>query len=48
MEIQPITSDTFTVKTTNEVTGTRTDLERGVLEGLAHAQLEVNSESLAD
>lgn len=46
MEIQPIASDTFTVKTTNEVTGTRTDLERGVLEGLARAQLEVNSESL--
>ncbi len=46
MEIQPIASDTFTVKTTNEVTGTRTDLERGILEGLARAQLEVNSESL--
>jgi|FaiFalFF_MnMetaG_3_1042247.scaffolds.fasta_scaffold00301_15 hypothetical protein len=46
MEIQPIAADTFTVKTTNEVTGTRTDLERGVLEGLARAQLEVNSESL--
>ncbi len=47
MEIQPVSADTFTVKTTNEVTGTRTDLERGVLEGLARAQLEVNSESLA-
>ncbi|MCX8103183.1 MAG: hypothetical protein N3E42_01900 [Candidatus Bipolaricaulota bacterium] len=46
MEIQPVAPDTFTVKTTNEVTGTRTDLERGVLEGLARAQLEVNSESL--
>jgi hypothetical protein len=46
MEIQPISADTFTVRTTNEVTGTRTDLERGVLEGLARAQLEVNSESL--
>lgn len=46
MEIQPISAETFTVKTTNEVTGTRTDLERGVLEGLARAQLEVNSESL--
>lgn len=46
MEIQPISADTLTVKTTNEVTGTRADLERGVLEGLARAQLEVNSESL--
>ncbi len=46
MEIQPVSVDTFTVRTTNEVTGTRTDLERGVLEGLARAQLEVNSESL--
>ncbi len=46
MEIQPIAGETFSVKTTNEVTGTRTDLERGVLEGLARAQLEVNSESL--
>lgn len=46
LEIQPITPDTFTVKTTNEVTGTRTDLERGILEGLVRAQLEVNSESL--
>ncbi|GBC75858.1 hypothetical protein HRbin07_00050 [bacterium HR07] len=46
MEIQPVSADTFTVRTTNEVTGTRTDLERGVLEGLARAQLEVNSESL--
>lgn len=46
MEIQPLAGDTFTVKTTNEVTGTRTDLERGILEGLARAQLEVNSESL--
>lgn len=46
MEIQPVSADTLTVKTTNEVTGTRADLERGVLEGLARAQLEVNSESL--
>lgn len=46
MEIQPVSSDTFTVRTTNEVTGTRTDLEKGVLEGLARAQLEVNSEAL--
>ncbi len=46
MEIQPLSSDTFTVRTINEVTGTRTDLEKGVLEGLARAQLEVNSEAL--
>lgn len=46
MEIQPIAAEVFTVRTTNEVTGTRTDLERGVLEGVARAQLEVNSESL--
>lgn len=46
MEIQPIAPETFTVRTTSEVTGTRTDLERGVLEGLARAQLEVNSEAI--
>ncbi len=46
MEIQPVGSDIFTVRTINEVTGTRTDLEKGVLEGLARAQLEVNSEAI--
>lgn len=45
-EIQPLSADTFTVRTTNEVTGTRNDLEKGVLEGLARAQLEVNSEAI--
>lgn len=46
MEIQPVSADTFTVRTINEVTGTRTDLEKGVLEGLARAQLEVNSDAI--
>ncbi|MCS6937208.1 MAG: hypothetical protein NZ610_02540 [Candidatus Bipolaricaulota bacterium] len=46
MEIQPVSADTFTVRTINEVTGTRADLERGVLEGLARAQVEVNSDAI--
>jgi hypothetical protein len=41
-DVKPATGDQLTVTTANEITASRTELEGGVFEGVAAAQLAVN------
>ncbi len=46
MEVRSAENDKLSVKTTNELLGTRKDLESKVFDGIARTQLEVNSEAI--
>lgn len=46
LEVVPAPGDRLSVKTTNELLGTRAELETKIFEGIARTQLEVNSEAV--
>ncbi len=46
MEVRSSDNDKLSVKTTNELLGTRKDLESKIFDGIARTQLEVNSEAI--
>lgn len=46
LEVRSIDGDKLSVKTTNELLGTRKDLESKVFDGIVRTQLEVNSDAI--
>ncbi len=46
MEVRAIDNERLSVKSTNELVGSRKDLESKIFDGIARTQLEVNSEAI--
>jgi hypothetical protein len=46
MEVRALDNDRLSIKTTNELLGTRKDLESKIFDGIARTQLEVNTEAI--
>jgi hypothetical protein len=46
MEVRTVDNDKLSVKSTNELLGSRKDLESKIFDGIARTQLEVNSEAI--